>query len=97
VQLVLQSLLQDPSQVKLPIEQPPVQLLSHAVTLQLALAMAVHMPLQLASRSAEHWSWKLGAVHWVAQSPEAARLQVVPGSRSMPPQSVRMTAWAVPG
>jgi hypothetical protein len=92
MQLPLQSVSHDPSQEKLPPVHPPVQLLSHWVMLQLALAEALHIPLQLASRSAEHWSWKFGAVHCVAQSADAARLQVVPASRSMPPQSVRMIA-----
>jgi hypothetical protein len=92
----LQSVSHEPSQLKLPDVQPPVQLLTHEAV-QFASMLALHIPLQLASRSAEHWSWKFGAVHCVLQSAEAARLQVVPASRSTPPQSVRMTAWAVPG
>ena len=96
-QFKLQSESHDPSQLKLPAEHPPVQLLSHLVMSQLALAIRLHMPLQLVSRSDEHWSWKFGAVHCVSQSAVAARLQVVPAARSTPPHSVRMTACAVPG
>jgi hypothetical protein len=95
-QCPLQSVSHEPSQLKLPDVHPPVQLLTHMV-LQFASMVPVHPPLQLASRSAEHWSWKLGAVHCVLQSAVAARLQVVPASRSTPPQSDRMTACAVPG
>jgi hypothetical protein len=92
----LQSVSHEPSQLKLPDVHPPVQLLTH-VALQLASMLPMHPPLQLASRSAEHWSWKFGAVHCVLQSAVAARLHVVPESRSTPPQSDRMIAWAVPG
>jgi hypothetical protein len=41
-QCPLQSVLQEPEQLKLPAEQPPVQLLSHEVMSQLALALALH-------------------------------------------------------
>jgi hypothetical protein len=73
-----------------------MQVLSQ-VPVQLASIDPLQLPLQLASRSAEHWSWKFGAVHCVLQSADAARLQVVPASRSMPPQSLRTIAWAVRG
>jgi hypothetical protein len=54
-QCPLQSVSHDPSQLKLPVVHPPVQLATHAVV-QLTSAVKLQPPLQLVSRSAEHWS-----------------------------------------
>jgi hypothetical protein len=79
-----QSLLQDPSQLKFPPVQPPLQLLSQ-VDWQFASMVAVHWPLQLASSCAEHWTSTLIGVQFAVHPPDVSIVHVSFPEKSMSP------------
>jgi hypothetical protein len=85
-QLPSQSPSQLPSQLKLP--GLPVQLvvqLPWQLVVQSAVTLTLHVPLQLASSVAEHWSWKLTGVQSAVQPPDVSNVQFASADRSMLP------------
>jgi hypothetical protein len=93
-----QSALHEPWQSNMPgcAEQLPLQLALQLAS-QFTSSEVVQPPLQLASRSAEHWSWKLGGVHIAMHPPEVTSMHCSLPAKSKLPQPGTMSARASPG
>jgi hypothetical protein len=96
VQWASQLSVQEPSQLKLPLVQPPVQLDSHDAV-QLASMFTLHWPLQLASSCAEHCTSTLMGVHCAVHPPDVSSVHVSVPLKSMFPHSEMTVAPAVAG